>query len=92
MASNKTSFNLKAELNGDIFRVWLDKDTTKLASFTVEGVPTTEGYFGFIAPGNGSCSFSNIYVHTDYAYDLSIIDLVPAEVIVDESSFESYHY
>ena len=91
LASNKTSFNLKAELNGDIFRVWLDKDTTKLASFTVEGVPTTEGYFGFIAPGNGSCSFSNIYVHTDYAYDLSIIDLVPAEVIVDESSFESYH-
>lgn len=80
LPSKNTSMKINAELNGDIMRVWIGKDTSKLASFSVDGLPTNEGYFGFEAPSNGSCAFSNIHVHTDYAYDLTIVDRKPDEI------------
>ena len=80
LATKKTSFKLCVDLNGDVLRLWLDKDTSKLKDFIVEGLPLTPGYFKIESPANGSSSFSNIHVHTDYAYDLTIVDRKPAEV------------
>ena len=84
-------FKLKIQLNDDILRMWINKDTSKSAPITVENLKTVKpGYFGFTGVG-GSHKFSEIHIHTDYAYDLSITDFVPAEVTVDQGSFESYH-
>ena len=80
LASKKTSFKLNVDLNGDVLRLWIDKDTSKLKDFIVEGLPLSSGYFGIVSPSNGSSSFSNIHIHTDYAYDLTIVDRKPAEV------------
>lgn len=79
IVSNASAFNLKVELIDDILRIWMDKDTIDLADFTVEKLKPTSGFFSI-----ESGTFSNIYIHTDYAYDLTIVDRKPAEV-----SFES---
>ena len=75
IVSNVNSFPLKVQLTDDVLRLWYDKDTTDLADFTVENLSTSPGHFGI-----ESGTFSNIHVHTDYAYDLTIVDRKPAEV------------
>ena len=91
LAVSLTEFKLNISLVDDILNVWFNKDTSKLPSFSVENLEINPGHVGFVAPSNGSVKFSNINIHTDYAYDLAITDFVPAEVSVDEGSFESYH-
>ncbi|MCR5498418.1 MAG: T9SS type B sorting domain-containing protein [Paludibacteraceae bacterium] len=87
-----TEATLRIQLTDGIMRVWVDNDTTNSESFTVDNLTTTTaGCLGFNGIEAGDFKFSNIHVHTDYAYDLSIVDLVPAEVEVDESSFQSFH-
>lgn len=95
--SNGLPFTMRLDLNEDLLRVWVNKDTTKSPNVSVSGLKVREGVMGFqngdANGGNNSGihTLSNINIHTDYAYDLSIIDQVPPEVICDESSFESYH-
>ena len=84
-------FTLKILLSDDVLKLWINKDTSKSSNVTIDNLKTlSAGYFGLSANG-GTHKFSNIHIHTDYAYDLSIVDLVPAEVEVDESSFQSFH-
>lgn len=75
IVSNANSFSLKVQLTDDVLRLWFDKDTVDLADFTVPNLSTTPGFFGVEAG-----TYSNIHVHTDYAYDLTIVDRKPAEV------------
>ncbi|MBO4331980.1 MAG: hypothetical protein J5875_02320, partial [Paludibacteraceae bacterium] len=75
IVSNAEKFNLKVELNENLLRVWFDSDTSDLAIFTGEVSSTKPGYFS-VEEG----TYSNIYLHTDYAYDLTIVDRKPAEV------------
>ena len=87
----ESTTKLCVDLTDDVLRVWTGRDTSRSASATFDVVTVKEGSFGFGVTGSGSFSYSNIHIHTDYAYDLSIVDLVPAEVEVDESSFQSFH-
>ncbi len=81
IVTKSSEFDLKFDINEDIIRVWLDKDTSTIAGFTLdEGVSTDEGYFGIQAPSNGSCTISKVHVHTDYAYNLFIRDIKPEEI------------
>ena len=89
--------SLIIDLNGDLLRMWVNKDTTSGENYSVSGLTLGTGTFALKNGGmNGGDSygihkFSNIHVHTDYAYDLSIVDRVPAEITPDEASFEAYH-
>lgn len=91
IAKAKSSSKLCAKLQDDILGVWINKDTATSASVSFEKLTKKDGHFGFEGVGWGDFTYSNIHIHTDYAYDLSIVDLVPAEVEVDESSFQSFH-
>lgn len=88
-------FTMRLDLNEDYLRVWVNKDTTASPNFSCEGLTVNEGYMGFqngdATGGNtsGVHTLSNINVHTDYAYDLGIVDRIPAEV--DYVSAECYH-
>lgn len=87
-----TEATLRIQMTDEIMRVWVNNDTTNSASYIVDNLTTTTpGCLGFNGIEAGDFKFSKIYIHTDYAYDLSIVDLVPAEVEVDESSFQSFH-
>lgn len=94
---NAHPFNIVADLSGDLLRLWVNKDTTVGPALSVSGLSLGVGNFALKnggmggASSHGSHKISNIHIHTDYAYDLSIVDLVPAEVEVDESSFQSFH-
>ena len=87
-ANNK--FKISIDLTDDVLKFWFNKDTSKLA-VTVNDIPVKAGSLKLVSPDNGTVRLSNIHIHTDYAYDISIVDLVPAEVEVDEATFESYH-
>lgn len=91
IAKAKSSSKLAINLTDDVLRIWVNKDTATSASVSFDGLTKKDGYFGFDNTTYGNFSYSDIHVHTDYAYDLSIVDLVPAEVEVDESSFKSTH-
>ncbi|HOI27394.1 MAG TPA: glycosyl hydrolase family 8, partial [Paludibacteraceae bacterium] len=80
VVTNSTKFKLTIEVMDDVLRLWFNKDTTNSADYTVENLNEKSGYFGFNGIEAGSFKYSDIYVHTDYAYDLSIIDRKPAEV------------
>ena len=83
---------LRLQLTDNNLQLWLNNDTTNSATFIVDDLTTTkEGYLSFNGIEAGSFKYSNIHVHTDYAYDLSIIDRVPEEVTPDEGSFEAFH-
>ncbi len=90
-------FNIVVDLTGDLLRLWVNRDTSVGPALSVSGLSLGVGNFALKnggmggASSHGSHKISNIHVHTDYAYDLSIVDLVPAEVEVDESSFQSFH-
>ena len=81
----------RIKLQDDILQVWFGKDTSSGAGFTASGLSEKEGKFSFNGAAYGNFQYSNMHIHTDYAYDLSIVDFVPAEVSVDQGSFESYH-
>ncbi|MCQ2605697.1 MAG: glycosyl hydrolase family 8 [Bacteroidales bacterium] len=75
--------HVAVDVTDDILRMWVGAtsvDTSETAAFTVENVSTTPGYFGFKNTAHGNHKYSNIHVHTDYAYDLSIIDEMPSEL------------
>ena len=77
---------LIVDLTDDLLRLWVNKDTTSGPVYSVSGLSSGVGYVGFkngnISGGDsyGVHKFSNIYVHTDYAYNLSIIDRKPDEI------------
>jgi len=74
------------DLNSDVLRMWVNKDTTSGYNYSVTGLADGEGYFGFKngsmegQDSYGTHKFTNIHVHTDYAYDLRIIDRKPEEI------------
>ena len=80
IAKAKSPSKLCVKLQDDVLGVWLNKDTATSASVSFEKLTKKDGYFGFEGTAWGNFAYSNIHVHTDYAYDLSIIDRVPAEV------------
>ncbi|MDR2963497.1 MAG: DUF11 domain-containing protein, partial [Bacteroidales bacterium] len=79
-------FTMRIDLNNDLLRVWVNKDTTNSPIYSVSGLPVGVGKFGFkngnIAGGDsyGTHSISKIYTHYDYAYNLTIVDKKPAEI------------
>ncbi|MDR1729351.1 MAG: DUF11 domain-containing protein, partial [Prevotellaceae bacterium] len=79
-------FTMRIDLNEDLLRVWVNKDTTNAPIFSIEGLPVGIGFAGFKngnmtgGDAHGAHSFSKIYTHFDYAYNLSIIDRKPAEI------------
>ena len=73
--ANVANCFVKIDFTDDVLRLWMDKDTSELADFTVENLTIKDGYFGV-----NTGSISNIHVHTDYAYNLSIIDRKPEEI------------
>lgn len=80
IAKAKSSSKLCVNLTDDVIRIWVNKDTATSASVSFEGLTKKDGYFGFEGVAWGNFAYSDIHVHTDYAYDLSIIDRIPAEV------------
>ncbi|MCQ2208832.1 MAG: glycosyl hydrolase family 8 [Paludibacteraceae bacterium] len=80
IAKAKSPSKLCVKLQDDILGVWLNKDTATSASVSFEQLTKKDGHFGFEGVAWGDFSYSNIHIHTDYAYDLSIIDRIPAEV------------
>ena len=80
IVTDLTKFSLVLNLTDDVLQVWFNKDTTNSADFTAENLTVKSGYFGFKGIEAGNFSYSDIYVHTDYAYDLTIVDRKPAEV------------
>ena len=89
LKNNPSRWSIK--LQDDVLQVWFGKDTSASASFSASGLTEKEGKLAFNGAGWGDFKYSNMHVHTDYAYNLSIVDLVPAEIKVDESSFQSFH-
>ncbi|MBQ9100975.1 MAG: hypothetical protein IJY54_06320, partial [Paludibacteraceae bacterium] len=79
--------SLSIDVQKDLMRMWINSDTVAdKVIYTVEGLTEAEGYLAF-KNGNttggdsyGTHKFSNIHVHTDYAYNLSIIDRKPEEI------------
>ncbi len=72
----------KVKVQDDILQVWFGKDTSASAGFTAEGITVKTGMFGFQGVGYGNHEYSNIHIHTDVAYDLDIVDKIPAEIKV----------
>ncbi|MCQ2195691.1 MAG: glycosyl hydrolase family 8, partial [Paludibacteraceae bacterium] len=70
----------KVNVVDDVIQVWFGKDTSASPAFTAAGLKVKDGYFGFRGVGWGNHQYSNIHVHTDYAYNLSIIDRKPEEL------------
>lgn len=70
----------KVKITDDVLQVWFGKDTSASPAFTAEGLTVKEGKFGFRGVGYGDHKYSNIHIHTDYAYNLSIIDRKPSEI------------
>ena len=89
LKNNPSRWRIK--LQDDILQVWFGKDTSAGAGFTASGLTEKEGKLSFNGAAWGNFQYSKMHIHTDYAYDLAITDFVPAEVSVDEGSFESYH-
>lgn len=80
IAESSTNIHFAIDLSGSILRLWNSADTAASAPFTVDNVPVKEGKFGFNSPEHGSHKYSNIHVHTDYAYNLKIVDDFPSEL------------
>ncbi len=70
----------KVKITDDVLQVWFGKDTSASPAFTAEGLKVKEGRMGFRGVGYGAHKYSNIHIHTDYAYDLTIVDRKPAEI------------
>lgn len=70
----------KVKVTDDVLQVWFGKDTSASPAFTAEGLKVKEGRFGFRGVGYGAHKYYNIHIHTDYAYNLSIIDRKPSEI------------
>ncbi|MBR5434916.1 MAG: hypothetical protein IK117_10825 [Bacteroidales bacterium] len=82
-------FRIAVELRNNIMRVWVggsSVDTSESAAVTFENISTAQGNFGFKNSDWGSHSFSKIHVHTDNAYNLSIVDELPSELTYVSSS------
>lgn len=76
-----SSFHVSVDVTDDILRLWVNNDTTNSADFTVDNLTTTApGYFIIKNTTYGSPSYTNVYVHSDYAYNLSIVDELPSEL------------
>jgi len=70
----------KIRLQDDILQMWFGKDTSAGAAFTASGLTEKEGKLSFNGIGWGEFKYSNMHVHTDYAYDLTIVDNKPEEI------------
>ncbi|MBO7124339.1 MAG: hypothetical protein J6V74_00670, partial [Bacteroidales bacterium] len=90
LVASSGNLHLAVQVQGSILRMWASEtasvDTSESAAFTAENISTTAGYFGFINNAHGNHSYSKIHVHTDYAYDLSIVDDLPSELTYVSSS------
>ncbi len=80
VAESSANIHFAIDLSGSILRLWNSADTSASAPFTVDNVPVKEGKFGFNSPAHGNHTYSKIHVHTDYAYNLKIVDDFPSEL------------
>lgn len=80
---NSKPYHFALDITDNILRLWFSNvsvDTSVSAQVTAEVRTLTPGCFGFYQTGSGNNSFSNIHVHTDYAYNLKIVDDFPSEL------------
>ncbi len=76
-------YHFALDITDNILRLWFSNasvDTSVSAQVTAEVRTLTPGCFGFYQTASGNNSFSNIHVHTDYAYNLKIVDDFPSEL------------
>lgn len=78
LKNNPSRWRIK--LQDDILQVWFGKDTSTGAAFTASGLSEKEGKLAFNGAAWGTFKYSNMHVHTDYAYDLTIVDNKPEEI------------
>lgn len=76
----KSEMDIRFRLVDDVLGIWFDKDTTTKPAITFDNIKTDKSGYISISNSGGTQQFSDIHLHTDYAYDLTIVDLVPAEV------------
>ncbi len=70
----------RIKLQDDVLQMWFGKDTSAGAAFTASGLTVKEGRLSFNGTAWGSFVYSKMHVHTDYAYDLTIVDRKPEEI------------
>ncbi|MBQ0030851.1 MAG: hypothetical protein KBT32_10530, partial [Bacteroidales bacterium] len=79
-------FTMRIDLYDDVLRLWINKDTTTGPILSIEDLPVGIGVAGFKNGGidgsdnHGAHAISKIHTHSDYAYNLNIIDRKPEEV------------
>lgn len=78
LKNNPSRWRIK--LQDDILQVWFGKDTSAGAAFTASGLSEKEGKLAFNGAAWGNFKYSNMHVHTDYAYNLTIVDNKPEEI------------
>ncbi len=76
----KSEMDIRFKLVDDVLTIWFDKDTSTRAPVSFDNIKTINPGYISISNDGGTQQFSNIHLHSDYAYDLTIVDLVPAEV------------
>ncbi|NLK82299.1 MAG: hypothetical protein GX277_08975, partial [Bacteroidales bacterium] len=86
-----TPYTIRIDLQNGLLRLWVNKDTTNSPIFTMTNLPVGEGKIGFkngdMTQGDaGGHTFSNIYAHFDYAYDLVITDPIPTGITFTSAS------
>src|SRR5690606_4602152 len=86
-----TPYTIRIDLQNGLLRLWVNKDTTNSPIFTMTNLPVGEGKIGFkngdMTQGDaGGHTFSNIYAHFDYAYDLVITDPIPTGITFTTAS------
>lgn len=89
LVASSGDLHVAVQVQDDILRMWVGAtsvDTSENAAFTAENVSTTAGYFGFINNAHGNHKYSKIHVHTDNAYNLSIVDELPSDLTYVSSS------
>ncbi|MBO7055794.1 MAG: hypothetical protein J6W37_10550 [Bacteroidales bacterium] len=90
LVASSGNLHLAVQVQGSILRMWASEtasvDTSETAAFTAENISTTAGYFGFINNAHGNHKYSKIHVHTDNAYNLSIVDELPSDLTYVSSS------
>ena len=84
------TFHIAIEARDNSLLVWVGStsvDTSASPTQTFNNISTSQGYFGLLNKNDwGSHSFSKIHVHTDNAYNLSIVDDLPSDLTYVSSS------
>ncbi len=84
------TFHIAIEARDNSLLVWVGSssvDTSASPTQVFNNISTSQGCFGLLNANDwGSHSFSKIHVHTDNAYNLSIVDDIPSDLTYVSSS------